>query len=48
VAPVSGGNNNTSVEPVTTFEQAARAARERLRHSVNKFGLTVQVLGGSK
>jgi len=30
VAPVSGGNNNTSVEPVTTFEQAARAARERL------------------
>jgi hypothetical protein len=33
VAPVSGGNNNNSVEPVTTFEQAARAARERLRHS---------------
>jgi hypothetical protein len=33
VAPVSGGNNNTSVEPVTTFEQAARAARERLRHT---------------
>lgn len=34
VAPVSGGNNNTSVEPVTTFEQAARAARERLQNNV--------------
>lgn len=33
VAPVSGGNNNTSVEPVTTFEQAARAARERLHQN---------------
>lgn len=33
VAPVSGGNNDTSTEPVTTFEQAARAARERLRQS---------------
>lgn len=33
VAPVSGGNNNTSVEPVTTFEQAARAARERLHNT---------------
>jgi hypothetical protein len=33
VAPVSGGNNNTSVEPITTFDQAARAARERMRQS---------------
>lgn len=33
VAPVSGGNQDTSVEPVTTFEQAARAARERMRQS---------------
>lgn len=31
VAPVSGGNNNTSVEPVTSFDQASRAARERMR-----------------
>lgn len=31
VAPVSGGNNNTSVEPITSFDQAARAARERMR-----------------
>lgn len=34
VAPVSGGNNDNSVEAVTTFEQAARAARERLRQNV--------------
>ena len=34
VAPVSGGNSDTSTEPVTTFEQAARAARERLRQNV--------------
>lgn len=34
VAPVSGGNQDTSAEPVTTFEQAARAARERLRQNV--------------
>lgn len=33
VAPVSGGNNNTAVEPITSFEQAARAARERLRQT---------------
>jgi hypothetical protein len=31
VAPVSGGNNNTSVEPITSFDQASRAARERMR-----------------
>lgn len=34
VAPVSGGNNNTSAEPILSFEQAARAARERLRQNV--------------
>jgi hypothetical protein len=33
VAPVSGGNNNNQVEPVTTFDQANRAARERYRQS---------------
>lgn len=33
VAPVSGGNQDTSTEPVTTFEQAARVARERLRQT---------------
>jgi DNA repair ATPase RecN len=33
VAPVGGGNNDTSTEPVTTFEQAARAARERMRQN---------------
>lgn len=34
VAPVSGGNNDTSAEPILSFEQAARAARERLRQNV--------------
>lgn len=33
VAPVNGGTQDTSTEPITTFEQAARAARERMRQN---------------